>query len=272
MNTHRIEVFNRANNDAITRTIAHNLHLVLFPTLDALFNKNLGNRRKVKTLGNDELKLFLIMSNTTTSATKCEGGANHHGVTEHVGKPKSIINGVGVATSGNFQADFGHRLIKLLAVLAAFNSRKVTANHLDAKFIQNAALGKFNSSVKSSLTTEGRQQGVRAFLFDNLLDEFLGNWLNIGAINQLGIGHDGCRIGINQNNLVAIFFQHLARLGTGIVELARLANHDRTRPNYENALDVGTLRHVPLLPLRQKPNRKDGRRRYRCLDNRNRRP
>ena len=250
MNTHRIEVFNRANNDAITRTIAHNLHLVLFPTLDALFNKNLGNRRKVKTLGNDELKLFLVMSNTTTSATKCEGGANHHGVTEHV----------------------GHRLIKLLAVLAAFNSRKVTANHLDAKFIQNAALGKFNSSVKSSLTTEGRQQGVRAFLFDNLLDEFLGNWLNIGAINQLGIGHDGCRIGINQNNLVAIFFQHLARLGTGIVELARLANHDRTRPNYENALDVGTLRHVPLLPLRQIPNRKDGRRRYRCLDNRNRRP
>ena len=60
MNTHRIEVFNRANNDAITRTIAHNLHLVLFPALDALFNKNLGNRRKVKTLGNDELKLFLV--------------------------------------------------------------------------------------------------------------------------------------------------------------------------------------------------------------------
>ena len=135
MNTHRIEVFNRANNDAITRTIAHNLHLVLFPTLNALLNKNLGNRRKVKTLGNNELKLFLVMGDAAASATKGEGGTNHHGIAELIGKPKSIIDGVGIAASSNFQANFGHRLIKLLTVLTALNSRKVTANHLDAKFI-----------------------------------------------------------------------------------------------------------------------------------------
>ena len=63
---------------------------------------------------------------------------------------------------------------------------------------------------------------------------------------MLGIGHDGGRIGVDQDHPIALFPQGLAGLGTGIVELAGLADDDGTGPEDQDALDIGAFGHRVL--------------------------
>jgi hypothetical protein len=51
--------------------------------------------------------------------------------------------------------------------------------------------------------------------------------LDIGRVGKLRIGHDRRRVGVDQDDPVALLLQRLAGLGAGIIELARLADDDR---------------------------------------------
>ncbi len=98
--------------------------------------------------------------------------------------------------------------------------------------------------VKSRLAAQRREQSVGAFDLDDLRDVFPGDRLDVGAIGHLGIGHDGGRIRVHQHDLVAFIPQGLAGLSPRIVELTRLTDNDRPRPDDENFVDVVTLWHV----------------------------
>ena len=57
MNTHGVEVFDGTHDDAIARMVAYDFHLELFPSLHALLDKHLSNRREIEALGHDGNKL-----------------------------------------------------------------------------------------------------------------------------------------------------------------------------------------------------------------------
>ena len=67
--------------------------------------------------------------------------------------------------------------------------------------------------------------------------------LDIGAIGQLRIGHDGRRIRVDQDEPQPFLAQRLERLSARIVELAGLADHDRTRANQQNRFEIFAKRH-----------------------------
>src|SRR5262249_36429893 len=58
-----------------------------------------------------------------------------------------------------------------------------------------------------------------------------------------GIGHDRRRIRVDEDDAIALLFERLAGLRPGIIELAGLADDDRSGADDEDALDVGALRH-----------------------------
>jgi len=60
----------------------------------------------------------------------------------------------------------------------------------------------------------------------DLLNDFRGDRLDIGGIGQIGIGHDGGRVGIDQNDPVTLGLQCLAGLRPGIVKLTGLTDDD----------------------------------------------
>ena len=60
-------------------------------------------------------------------------------------------------------------------------------------------------------------------------------------MGHIGIGHDGRRIGVDEDDLVALVFERLACLGSGVVELAGLANDDGSGAEDHDFLDVGAL-------------------------------
>jgi hypothetical protein len=62
-------------------------------------------------------------------------------------------------------------------------------------------------------------------------------------VRHIRVGHDGGRVAVDQHHLISFFHQGLAGLGSGIVEFARLADHDGTRSDDEDFMDVFAFRH-----------------------------
>jgi hypothetical protein len=100
------------------------------------------------------------------------------------------------------------------------------------------------------LTADGREQGIGTFLANDFLDVSEGEWLDIGSVGDLRVGHDGSRVGVDQDHFVALALEGLTGLGAGIIELAGLADNDGPGADDHDRGDVGSFRHVVPLAAR----------------------
>ena len=69
--------------------------------------------------------------------------------------------------------------------------------------------------------------------------------LDVGRGRELRVGHDRRRVGVHEHDLVALLGEHLARLRARVVELGRLADHDRPRAEDHDPLEVVAAGHQP---------------------------
>ena len=244
VNAHGVEVLDGAHDDAVAGVVAHDLHLVLFPALDGLLNQHLVCGRELQALAHDRDELLVGVRDAAAGAAESKARAQHAGVAHALGDGLGVFHAVGIARARDLQADLGHGLVKELAVLAALDGGEVAADHLDAVLVQRTVLRQLNSGVQTGLAAQRGQQRVRMLLLDHALDKLGGDGLDIGAVRKARIGHDGRRVGVDQDDLKAILLEHLAGLGAGVVELAGLANNDGARTNNEDALNISTFRHI----------------------------
>ena len=93
------------------------------------------------------------------------------------------------------------------------------------------------------MSAEVRQQCIRALFGDDLLKSGNVERLDVGNVSDFGIGHDRGRVGIDQYDLITELAKCLTSLCTGIVELARLTDDDRTGADDQNFVDVCSLWH-----------------------------
>ncbi len=112
-----------------------------------------------------------------------------------------------------------------------------------AVLLQHAVLGQIERAVERGLAAHGGQQRVGPLDGDDLLHHLPGDRLDVGGVRHLRVGHDGGRIGVHQDDAVALLAQRLAGLRAGVVELAGLADDDRAGADDQDALDVGALGH-----------------------------
>jgi hypothetical protein len=74
MHAHRIDVLDRADDDAVVRLVAHDLHLVFLPAEQRFLDQNLGGRRGVEAaLATISLELFLVVGDAAAGAAHGEG-------------------------------------------------------------------------------------------------------------------------------------------------------------------------------------------------------
>jgi len=103
--------------------------------------------------------------------------------------------------------------------------------------------------MASMSPAEGRQQRVdpvpgRQLRSDDPLDELGRQRLDVGGIGELRVGHDRGRVGVDQADAETLVAQHPAGLGAGVVELAGLADDDRSRPDHQDVVDVLASGHL----------------------------
>ena len=93
------------------------------------------------------------------------------------------------------------------------NGLKIGADQLNATTLERAVFGQGDRKVQSGLPPHGGQQRIRTFPFDHPGDHLRSQRLDVGPIRHLRIGHDRCRIGVHEDDLVTLGTQRLTGLG-----------------------------------------------------------
>ncbi len=245
MDPHRVDVLDRADDHDVVVVVAHHLELELAPAEHRLLDQDLVDRAGGEALGDDLAQLGLGLPHATTLAAHGEGRPDDRRQADAaVGQRRlDLAEALDRDRPRDAQARLVHRLAELLAVLGAADRGGVGADQLDPEALQRAVLVQRHRQVERGLAAEGRQQRIGALLFDDLGHRAGQQRLDVGGGGELGVGHDRRRVGVDEDDLVALLEQDLAGLHAGVVELGRLADHDRAGADQQDLLDVGALRH-----------------------------
>ena len=248
MHAHRIDVLDRADDDAIVVLIAHHLHLVFFPAEHRFLDQHFRGRRGVDAALDDLDELLLVVGDAAAGAAERERRPDDRRQPDIVERLQRLDQRLDLMRARRGKPDLGHRVAEQLAVFRLVDGFRGGADHLHAELFQNAHAAERQRGVERGLPAHGRQQRETArkdvaFLLDDLGDDLRRDRLDIGRIGQIRIGHDGRRIGIDQDDPIALGLERLAGLRAGIVELASLADDDRSRADDEDRGDVGPSGH-----------------------------
>ncbi len=137
-----------------------------------------------------------------------------------------------------------HRLAEELAILGLVDGVGFGADQFDAVSLQNALLVQRERRVERRLAAHRRKNRIRPLLGDDLGDDLRRDRLDVRRIRQIRVRHDRRRIGVDENDPVALGAQRLAGLRAGIIELAGLADDDRAGANDEDRFDIGAFGHA----------------------------
>ena len=200
--------------------------------------------RGVEAARADRAQLLDVVAEAAARAAHRVRGAHDDGVADLLlHELDRRLDGVDDARLWRLDAELLHRLLEDLAVFAALDRVEVDADHLHAVPVEDALLRKLHRQVEARLSAEVRQNRIGTLLRDDLLKSRLVEGLDVGRVGHHGVGHDRRRVGVHQDDLVAAGAERLAGLCAGIVEFARLPDHDRARADDENLVNVVAL-HV----------------------------
>ena len=250
VHTHRVEVFDGADDDAVVCLVAHHLHLVFFPSEQGFFNQQLVGGGSFQAAFADRLELFGVVGNAATCATQGKAGADHGGETQRFLHAPGVVHAVGDAGARGAQADFGHRVLELATVFGLVDGFGRGANQLHRfasgsalVFVEHAVVPQIQRTVERGLPAHGRQNRIGPLFGDDFFNRLPGDGLDVGHVCRSRVGHDRRRVAVDQDDAVTFFAQRLAGLHARVIKLAGLANDDRTGADDEDALDVGSFCH-----------------------------
>ena len=162
---------------------------------------------------------------------------------ELIAEAQRVLRVIDERGGRDFQADFAASILEPQAVFRDFDGAQRSADHFDFVFFENAAFGEFDGKIERGLAANCRQKRIGFFASEDFLQIFLGQWLDVGAVSQFRIGHDRRRIGIDENDFVALRAQSFAGLSAGIVKFAGLAYDDGAGADNQDFLDVCSFWH-----------------------------
>ena len=243
MHPQRIEIFDRADDDDVVVGVAHHLQLVFLPTKDRFLDQHFRNGRQLQAAANHVVEFAPIVRHRRAAPSHGETRSQHAGQANHLEHFVGFGQIVHRPPAANLQPDLHHRLFEFFAILGLANDVGPGTDHLYPVFGQHAVLVQFHRQVQRRLAPQRRQQRVGPLGFDHPGNDFPGQRLDVGAIGHARIGHDRRRIRIDQHHLIAFFAQGFAGLGSRIIELAGLTDHDRARANQQNSVNIVPTRH-----------------------------
>ncbi len=251
VHAHRVEVFDGADDDAVVLLIADNLHFVLFPADQGFVDQQFFSRRQVQTARADFFELFTVVSNTATGAAHGEGRTNDAREAQLFENRIGLFHAVGNTGARAVKADGLHGLVETRTVFSLVDGVGIRADHLNAEFFQHAFALQVQGAVQCSLAAHGWQQCVWTLFLNDLGNRLPLDRLDVGGVGHVRVGHDGGRVGVHQDDAVALFAQGFTGLGAGVVEFTGLADHNRASAENQDAFYVCTFWHGFVTQIRR---------------------
>ncbi len=243
VHAHRVDVLDRADDDAVILPVAHHLHLEFFPAEQGFLDQELARRRAVESALAHFDEFVLVVGDAAAGAAQRERRADNRRKADVGLNFQRLLEIVRDAGAGRAQSDARHRRLEFFPVLGLVDRLLGRTDQLDVEAGQDAFAREIERAVQRRLAAHRRQQSVRSLLFDDLGHHRPGDRLDVRRVGHIRVGHDRRRIRVDQDHAIAFLAQGLARLCTGIVEFASLADDDRTGADDQNRLDVSALGH-----------------------------
>ena len=194
VDAHRIEVLDRADDDAVVRPVADHFHLVFLPAKQRFFNQQLVGRRGFETALADGLELFHVVGYTAARTTQRERRPDDGREANDGLHLVSLFHAVRRCRLGRTDTDLGHRILELLAVFSLVDGLLRSTDQFNIELGQHPFAVEVECAIERSLPTHRRQQRIRTLFLDDLGNNLPGNRLDVGDISHFRVGHDGRRI------------------------------------------------------------------------------
>ena len=149
-------------------------------------------------------QLFFVIGDAAAGAAHGETGAEDAGIADTAGKLEARGDRVDELGLRRFETDLAHRVLEEEAVFGLLDGVDLGADQLDAIFLQDAGFGKLDGEVQSGLAAHGGKQRIRPLAADDLFQVGQSQRLDIGFVGEVRIRHDGGRIGIDEDDFVAV--------------------------------------------------------------------
>jgi hypothetical protein len=243
VDAHGIEVLDAADDHHVVVPVPHHLELVLLPAEDRLLHEDGVGGREVDGAASQRVELPLVVGNPAALSTHGETGPEDDREADLLGDGAGLLEGGGVAAAGHLHPDAVHGVLEELPVLGLLDGLEGGADELDAVPCQRTVPGQRHRQVERGLPPQRGEQHVGLFAGQDLLGHLRGDGLDVGPVGEVRVGHDRGRIGVEEDDLVALLLERLAGLGPRVVELAGLPDDDRSGADDHDLLDVLTLRH-----------------------------
>ena len=243
VDAHRVEVLDRTNDDDVVVRVPHHLHLVFLPTDDRFLDQDLGGRRLIQPVFDHRVEFVLVVRDAAARPAHRERRPDDRRQAHLRQRLAGGFDRLDDVTLADVQPDLFHRLFEPIAGLGLVDHVGVGGDHLDAVLLQHAVFGQCHREVQPRLAAQRRQHRVGAFLGDDLFDHLPRQRFDVRRIGGGRVGHDGRRVAVDQHDLVPLLPQRLARLGAGIIELARLPDHDGAAADEKDLVQVVAAGH-----------------------------
>src|SRR5439155_11726861 len=246
---HRVEVLDRADDDAVAGGVGHHLQLVLLPALERALDEHLADRARVEPAADERLEFGPVAREAAAGSAEREGRAHDGRRLE----PVQLVRRGDDAALGHGHSGLAERRSEGEPVLGPADRVGVRAGQFDAETIEDTRVVELDRDVEPRLAAESRQQRIRPLALDHLGNGLGVQRLEIGRVRPLQVGHDRGGVRVDEHDAKAFAPKHPAGLRACIVELARLPDANRTGADDQDRAKIGALRHV--LAIRSKNGR-----------------
>ena len=203
VHAHGIEIFNRANDDAVVGLVAHHLKLEFLPAEHAFFDKHFMHGRKIESALQNFFGFLAIVGNAAARSAHRKAGTENHRIADARGEFQALVHRSDQLRLRQIEPDLLHRVFKQQAIFGLFDGIDLRANELDTIFFENAGLRQRHRKIQACLAADRGKQRIGTLAANHLFGVLHAQRFNIRAIRQIRIRHDGGRIRIDEDDFVA---------------------------------------------------------------------
>ena len=147
VDTHRVEVLNRTDDDEVSLSVAQQFQFVFFPTHDALFYQNFMDGGGNEAVLEGFVKFFGSIDKTATRSSQGERRTDYQRKPDFLRNFLAFEERFGGAAFTNPRAQFQHFKAEFLTVFGGFDGFDIHPYDLDTVFFPNTGFVAINGQI-----------------------------------------------------------------------------------------------------------------------------
>ena len=176
------------------------------------------------------VKFLFIVGNTAAGSTQSKGRTDNCRESDAVFyKIKGVFVSCNNLRRNTRLTNAFHCILEHLAVFCLINSFRFCTKQAYVVAFKEARFSQLHTKSQTSLSAKRRKNAVRFFLFDDSLNSFYSQRLNINMVCHAVVSHQSRRVRVYKNNLKSLLLQSLTSLASRIIKFRSLTNNNRTR-------------------------------------------